>query len=225
MLPFDRLRMNERLVIEDCFFNGPKLVNSSTNFYKNMRDYYKIGDIQHLKLAVIEIRDKSNPDKKKGVQTRRNGQAIILDSPDPKSQFYSAPGAPRMPAKIVAKLNDTRIPYGLEDLPVNENSNYYIWRTNCDYKVRDDHFALEGKIFSKDATTPLGYHPSEKFNCRCRRQPLPANVVVVDEMIQKKWCDSSMDYEALYSIAVCEVFAHRGEMADICFREEVWLQL
>lgn len=199
---FDRLRLNERLALEDCYFNGAKLVRGTTNFCKNMKDYYKTGNIEHLKMAVFEIRERSNSDNEDGIKVRRDGQAAMLDSPDPKSQFYSAPGAPRMPARIIAKLNDTRIPYGLEDFPPHKDGKYYIWRTSCDSKVREDHFALEGKIFSKDATTPLGYHPGDKFNCRCKKQPLPANVVVMDDgMNQKQWNCNSMDYEALYSVA------------------------
>ncbi len=46
----------------------------------------------------------------------------------------------------------------------------YIWRTQGDDKVRPDHAALNGQIFSWDNPPPVG-HPGHDYNCRCMAEP------------------------------------------------------
>ena len=46
----------------------------------------------------------------------------------------------------------------------------YIWRTRDDDKVRPEHRANHGKIFSWDTPPPTG-HPGESFGCRCWAEP------------------------------------------------------
>jgi len=49
----------------------------------------------------------------------------------------------------------------------NENpSNYYVWRTKGDDRVRSTHAAREGEVFSW-SEPPEGGHPGEDYNCRC----------------------------------------------------------
>lgn len=43
----------------------------------------------------------------------------------------------------------------------------YIWSTSQDERVRPEHAALEGRKFAWDEPTPIGYAPSEDFQCRC----------------------------------------------------------
>lgn len=180
---FDKLRLNERLVIEDAYFNRADLVNKKSKFFKNICNYYNTGDNKELKKAIIQILYYSNKKKIKGLKHRRNKAAVLLNSF--KAPFYSPPNSPLLPKEIRAHLGKTRIPYGLEDLPAHEDGKYYIWRTECDDKVRPDHFALEGKIFSDDHPPAAGWEPgNSKIHCRCHKQPLPANVVVIEDEIQ-----------------------------------------
>jgi len=52
----------------------------------------------------------------------------------------------------------------------------YIWTTSRDERVRPDHAALEGKMFSWNAPPSIG-NPGESINCRCIAQP-----VITDDM-------------------------------------------
>ncbi len=195
---YEKLRLNERLVLEDLYYNGPSLVYKESAFYKYINTYYNTGDIKYLEKAVYEVRYRSNKTKNKGIQVRRNMQATILDST--KANIFSGPFDPRLPqAKIKAKLGETIIPRGTEDWAKPTHSDYYIWRTQCDKKVRESHLLLEGKIFSKDFKPVLG-NPSEDYNCRCIKEILPRNIEVIKdekEPISKKYFDINMD---LFSI-------------------------
>lgn len=46
----------------------------------------------------------------------------------------------------------------------------YIWRTVGDDKVRPEHAANDGRIFSWDNPSDTG-HPGESINCRCIAEP------------------------------------------------------
>ena len=56
-----------------------------------------------------------------------------------------------------------------EDMNKNP-SDYYIWRTRQDDKVRGKHAEREGKIFNKHIP-PEGGNPGEDYNCRCWAEP------------------------------------------------------
>ena len=56
-----------------------------------------------------------------------------------------------------------------EDMDKNP-SDYYIWRTRQDDKVRGKHAEREGKIFNKHIP-PEGGNPGEDYNCRCWAEP------------------------------------------------------
>lgn len=47
----------------------------------------------------------------------------------------------------------------------------YVWTTSGDERVRDEHEALEGRIFRWD-TPPAEGHPGEPIQCRCTAFPL-----------------------------------------------------
>lgn len=48
--------------------------------------------------------------------------------------------------------------------------NRYIWHSQDDPKVRPEHAANDGKVFSWDTPPPTG-HPGEHYNCRCYAEP------------------------------------------------------
>jgi len=52
----------------------------------------------------------------------------------------------------------------------------YIWTTSRDERVRPEHAALEGKMFSWNQPPSIG-NPGEPINCRCIAQP-----VITDDM-------------------------------------------
>lgn len=66
-----------------------------------------------------------------------------------------------------------------EDLGIEQ----YIWRSQDDAKVRDNHAAYDDRVFRWD-NPPEGGHPGESYNCRCYAEPvLPgvqSNVVLAD---------------------------------------------
>lgn len=47
----------------------------------------------------------------------------------------------------------------------------YVWSTSGDERVRPEHQALDGKVFSWDAPPPEG-HPGQAIQCRCQAIPL-----------------------------------------------------
>lgn len=191
---FSKLKLNERFVIEDLYFNGPNLVKEGTKFHEYIHKYYETNDIKYLKKAIDEVKYHSNPKNSNGLQSRRDAQAEILNSD--KALIYSAPNNQRLPEKeIVAKVAETIIPRGTEKWEKDINSKYYIWRTKCDNKVRESHFMLEGKIFSEDFK-PLMGEPGKDYNCRCTKELLPKKIKVLEEddkKIQKKCRNINLD--------------------------------
>lgn len=77
---WDRFKGNERVAIEDAYFNAPVLVNGRTNFYRQMCAYVQTCDKNCLLKAIYEIKSNSNPTNHKGIQNRRDKQAEILSS-------------------------------------------------------------------------------------------------------------------------------------------------
>lgn len=48
----------------------------------------------------------------------------------------------------------------------------YVWTTSGDERVRDEHEALDGEVFSWDEGDPEEGHPGEAINCRCVAFPV-----------------------------------------------------
>lgn len=65
-----------------------------------------------------------------------------------------------------------------EDLGIER----YVWVTQGDHKVRPEHAALHGEVFSWDHPSDEG-HPGQAANCRCHAVPHPAgssNILLAD---------------------------------------------
>ncbi|MEN5297228.1 phage minor head protein [Brucella sp. TWI559] len=45
-----------------------------------------------------------------------------------------------------------------------QSTTHYIWRTKCDGRVRSEHAANDGKLFSWNER-PVTGHPGEEYNC------------------------------------------------------------
>jgi|GEM_PF-3341874 len=169
------LRPNERLVIEEAYYNGPKLVAAGTNFHKFIHNYVQTRDASYLKQAVFEIEKRSNPSNDKGTQNRRNAQAKLLASYECK--FYQKPNQSNLFSDlyIVPVEGRTIIPK-FPELQCYISSTHFIWRTKQDEKVRPEHAYHDGRIYSIKAPPKFG-NPGDDYNCRCEADFLiPYNV-------------------------------------------------
>lgn len=54
----------------------------------------------------------------------------------------------------------------------NLGITHYKWITSQDERVRPAHEELNGRVFSWNESTPIGYHPGEDYQCRCVAQPV-----------------------------------------------------
>ncbi len=176
-------------MIEDLYYNGGnKLVGKGTRFHKNITAYTKTSDKKHLDNALIEVKERSNPERfihpkiGRGIQNRRNVQAEMGASH--KCPLYSKPNDKPLPkdsSVIQAKLNQTIIPRKHESTDDNFvlSDHFYIWRANIDSKVRLAHAANDGKIFDKNNPPSTG-NPGDQYNCRCTADYYIPNWVKVD---------------------------------------------
>lgn len=66
-----------------------------------------------------------------------------------------------------------------EDLGIEQ----YVWRSQDDARVQDNHAAYDDRVFRWD-NAPEGGHPGEAHNCRCYAEPIASasqsNVVLAD---------------------------------------------
>ena len=95
---WDALKPNERLAVEDIYYNGGQtLAGKGTYFYENIQRYAETKDKSHLERALWEIAHNSNASKRKGkadaegIQNRRNAQAAMLNSYDANIETLSTP--------------------------------------------------------------------------------------------------------------------------------------
>jgi hypothetical protein len=168
-----KLRANERIAVLSAYYNGPKLVNTSTKFFGHLKRYIETNDPKYLKAAVSEHgNNKADPK----LVYRRQLESNLLDST--KAPFYRKPNEdplPPQPLKVV--YNETRVPIGLEQLfPHVQDSEFVIWRTRLDDKVRDEHLEREGKVYHISEIAGL-----EDYGCRCSQVPVTGNLLIVDQ--------------------------------------------
>ena len=177
-----RLRVNERISIFVLYFNGEKLVGSTTNFRRYVGNYVATNNWTDLKNAVEEVLYRSNPGGAIGPQNRRNAEATLLASY--KCPTYTKPNESANAGKIpVAKINDTIVPLNNDSSSRGVNAKYFVWRTKMDPKVRQEHMRLEGKVFRRD--DPPGFLPGAMHNCRCHDEAVPDYIKVDDAVIKR----------------------------------------
>lgn len=79
---------------------------------------------------------------------------------------------PRNRAELIARDQTMKLNGDLNHLrQANLGIKRYIWRTSQDERVRDEHQALEGRIFKWSEPPDVG-HPGEDFQCRCTAEPI-----------------------------------------------------
>ncbi len=179
-----KMRLNERAILTDLYYQQPKLAGSKTRFCSNLKEYYRTGNPDYFELAVAELKLHSsyskNPIERIGLQNRNDIRAIIFDSRN--SPLYSNPHDDLIPEdkKIKVTLGETIIPKEISaKFPkTSDVGDYYIWRTRMDDKVRSDHTKYEGRVFRHDAQM---MHPSEDYNCRCYKERLPINAEIIEQ--------------------------------------------
>lgn len=101
---WDKLEPNERLAIEDLYYNGggglvgKKRNGEDTNFKKNIDEYVKAkerGDTEAankpLDDAIWETRKNSNAEKLRGIQNRRNSESEMLNTDGRRDDLNKVP--------------------------------------------------------------------------------------------------------------------------------------
>lgn len=77
------LHPNERLAIESAYYNAPRTVNGDTRFWQHLHVYVEKKELEGLKQAVFELKERSNPEPphvRQGIQNRRDSEAEMLSS-------------------------------------------------------------------------------------------------------------------------------------------------
>ena len=69
-------------------------------------------------------------------------------------------------------------------------TTHYIWRTRGDSKVRKEHAANNGKVFSWDNPPPTG-HPGDDYGCRCTAEPYAPDIQELMTMVMSGISDSA----------------------------------
>ncbi|MGC0371609.1 MAG: hypothetical protein DGJ47_000300 [Rickettsiaceae bacterium] len=178
------MRLNERAIITDMYYQSPKLVGKGTKFLENVKKYYATNNEHYLNLAVKEIKENSsyspNILERIGLQNRNNIRAIIFDSRE--CLLYSKPYDELIPVdkQLDIILGETVIPREVSDKYPKRNNwgDYYIWRTCKDSKVRSKHSKFEGKAFKHEDNI---MHPGDDYGCRCKRERLPIHANVIEK--------------------------------------------
>lgn len=187
---WDKMRLNERAVLTDLYYQHPKLADDKTRISTHLKEYYRTGSSDYLELAVSEVKLYSsyskNPLERIGLQNRNDIRAIILDSR--KCPLYSTPHDGLIPEekKIEIILGETVIPKEISaKFPESNNlGDYYIWRARADDKVRPAHQELEGKVFKHEHKIT---HLGDDYGCRYYREKLPIHAKVIET--KNKECD------------------------------------
>ena len=98
----------------------------------------------------------------------RDGRLATDIAKDLQAQIH----IPKNKAKLIARDQTSKLvgnlnQYRQKSLGINQ----YVWSTAGDNRVRDEHLANEGRIFSWDDPPSTG-HPGEDINCRCVAIPI-----------------------------------------------------
>lgn len=167
---WNKLPGNMRIAIISAYYNGPVLVKPGTRFFKNIELYANTGDDKYLNNAVIELRNYS------GKTSRRKYEALLLDSR--QAPFYRKPNESPLPAKpLKVVVGETRLPRNVDRLfPQLTNSEFIIWRTRLDDKVRKKHIEREGKVYHVSMLSSL-----DDYGCRCSKVPVTNNLLIVNK--------------------------------------------
>lgn len=181
------IRPNERLAIEDAFYNFEGLVARGTAFHKAITSYYKTCDVRFLKKAIFELQHKSNKRSLKGLQKRRNAGAALMQSTS--CPFFALPHAPKRPSVLRVKPFKTVVPkWALlqasisSKKPSHNYENYYMWCAKDIFPGCKTHRVLDGVVFSKSMLVPFLSLPRP---CFCRFLPIPSCVEVEKTSILK----------------------------------------
>lgn len=179
---WNNMRLNERAILTDLYYQAPSLADSKTRLSGYMKKYYETNNPAYFDLAVTEVKLHSShskdPIERIGLQNRNNIRTIILDSRS--CPLYSKPHDELIPENKQLEVipGETIIPKEISDkFPKSNNlGDYYIWRTKMDGKVRPEHKDLEGRVFMREDNIT---HPGDDYGCRCYKQKLPIHAKII----------------------------------------------
>jgi len=97
--------------------------------------------------------------------------------------FFSTPCEPILPDFLHIIPGETVVPRGADiGEAVDEDSPYFIWRTQLDSKVRPDHAKREGKLYRKDdSDNQPGYSMGRNHGCRCYCDEVTENIIIQEK--------------------------------------------
>ena len=91
---------------------------------------------------------------------------------DIAAKIQEATGVAESRADLIARDQVLKLNAGIaRNRQTSAGITRYVWTTSGDERVREEHAALEGQIFSWDSPPPPG-HPGEDIQCRCIAYPL-----------------------------------------------------
>lgn len=142
---------------------GIDLVNSDPNVPALMEHF-----VAENVALIKSLANRTLDDVEKTVTRAFTTGARAEDVADEIQQRY---GVSERHARLIArdqigKLNGQVNAARQKELGINK----FTWRTVKDERVRDEHRALEGQVFSYDALPEEGL-PGEPINCRCSAEP------------------------------------------------------
>lgn len=125
---------------------------------------FAAGNVQLVKNVPQRFLDEVGTRVVQGLRTGRRAEDLEQEIQD---RFGLAESRARLIArdqvgKLYGELNKAR----QQDLGVEK----FTWRTVGDERVRDEHEALDGKVFAWDDPPDEGI-PGEPINCRCTAEP------------------------------------------------------
>jgi hypothetical protein len=80
--------------------------------------------------------------------------------------------------QILQLLKHSVTPRDLEKhIPAAQNSEFVIWRTKLDDRVRAAHLRMEGKVYYRTEAQKI---KDDSFGCRCDLKSAPNNLLIMD---------------------------------------------
>lgn len=150
----------------DIFARDPKQVTRAAA--------YVTGNVERVQNLAAETANKLSAAILQAVQDGKSYDDLSADLADQFgfAESRAATIARDQIGKLYGQINaDRQKALGLSK---------FIWRTSNDGRVREEHAALEGEVFSYDDPPAEGL-PGEPINCRCHAEPYFDDLLKPDE--------------------------------------------
>lgn len=164
-------------------------------------------DVRLLKIALNRL-GYYTPPKDTGLQEFTDAGMFAALETFQKDRGLAPSGAIRPGDKTEAAIDRA-----IDDQPVSAK---YVWRTCGDDKVRSEHAARDGEIFSW-ITPPKGGHPGSDHNCRCWAEP-----VKLSGRELQRLQDVDLPVEPVYPELLMLPFLRGGNAVSVAWK--LWLK-